>query len=159
MRYVIIGLIAASCVMSPVYALQTRGAAASPSGPRISACALLTPDIAAKYIHKDIIKYLKPEEEVRGAVGSACEYGRIRLQVNPYGVGTLPTPPSKEWEAVPGLGTGAFYRPLRRSYAELIAWSGKNAITIQLGVNTGSTMETTKAEAIALANALFPKLK
>jgi len=92
-------------------------------------------------------------------MGTSCEYGRIGLRVNPFGQGTKAAAPGKDWEPISGVGNGAFYRPLRKSNAELIAWTGPHHIGIQLGVPTGGTMESTKAEAIALANAILLKLQ
>jgi hypothetical protein len=146
-------LLAMVCLASQTAAFQ------APQAGRISACALLTPEIAGKYIHTQILPHLKPEEAQVGAAGTSCEYGRIGLQVDPFGRGTKPIAPSKEWQPVPGVGDGAFFRPNGRQYAELIAWTGVHHITIQLGMNTGATMDATKAEAIALASAIVPKLR
>jgi len=154
MRLVML-LVAIGCLTPRLSAFQ----AATPQPARISACSLLTPDLAAKYIHKQILPHLKPEEETVGNSGTSCNYGRIGLQVNPFGRGSKPTAPSKEWQPVASVGEGAFFRTNGRQYAELIAWVGVNHFTIQLGVDTGATMEATKAEAIALANALVPKLR
>jgi hypothetical protein len=153
---VIASLVIAVALVSPVAAFQSRmGGVAQ----RVSACDLLTEDIAAKYNNPRLMKILKPEEEPIGAVGTHCEHGRIGLQVNPFGVGNKPKAPGADWQPVPGIGDGAFYRPLRNTYAELIAWTGPNTLTIQLGVATGNSVDTTKDEAIALAKALIPKLK
>jgi hypothetical protein len=155
----IVSLVVCGCLTSQVAAFQARGATSGT--PRISACSLITPDLAATYIHKQILPYLKPDEEPVGAIGTHCEYGRIGLQVNPFGSGTssLRKSPGKEWQALSGIGETAFFRANGSQYAELMVWTGPNHFTIQLGVATGATMEATKAEAIALANAIIPKLR
>ena len=159
MRPIVLSLVVvAACLTSQTAASQTRGGTAA-SGTAPSACSLITPDLAAKYIDPRILKYLKPDDSPVGTKGTSCEYGRIGLRVNPLGSGSKPSAPAKDWQPISGVGTVAFYHPLNNTYAELIAWTGPHHIGIQLGVPTGGTMESTKAEAIALANAIIAKLK
>jgi hypothetical protein len=159
MRRIAASLLVTGSLVSSLAAGQARSGTAA-DAQRISACSLLTPEIASKYVTSTTLKYTKPEETPRGQVGTVCEYGRIRLLVNPFGRGTKPkAPDEKGWEPQPGLGDAAFYRTLNNTYAEIITWSGPNTLGMQLGKNTGATMETTRTEAIALAKELLPKLK
>lgn len=133
-----------------------------PAGTRISACSLLSTDLMLKVggIHKTMVEHLKPEEEPVGAMGTACEYASVRLQVNPFGKGHRPRQPTGEgWRAVAGVGDAAFLRPLGGQYAELIAWTGPHHFTIQFGVPTGSTPESIRPNTITLANAIVAALR
>lgn len=155
----IASFVAVGYLTVPAVAFQARPGGA-PATPRISACALITPELAAKYNHKDIAKYLKPEEEPVGINGTHCEHGRIGLQVNPFARNSdLRKSPGKEWEPMSGIGDTAFFRANRSLFAELIVWTGAHHFTVQLGVPTGGTLESTKAEAIAIAHAIVPKLR
>lgn len=159
-RVLICGVVIAS-VSFPVVASQSRGGSATAGG-RVSACALLPVDLMVKVggINPAMAKYLEPEEEAIGATGSACEYGDVRLQVNPFGKGAQRRDaPGKEWQAVADLGESAFFRRNGSQYAELMVWAGANHITIQFGVPTGSTPESIRPNTIALANAILPKLR
>ena len=134
----------------------------APAGDRIRACSLLSTELMLKVggIHKTMVEHLKPEEELVGAIGTACEYASVRLQVNPFGKGDRPRQPTGEgWQAVAGVGDAAFFRPLGRQYAELIAWTGAHHFTIQFGVPTGGTPESIRPNTITLATAIVAALR
>jgi hypothetical protein len=155
MRHVVSLLVAIVCTMSHATAFQTRSGGAASTTP--TACSLLTPDIVKKYIDERAIKLLKPDDSPVGTKGTSCEYGRIGLRMNPFGEGTAPRS-LKEWLPVSGVGNAAFYDPTSRQYAELIVWTGRHHFGIQLGLPTGGTIESTRKEAIALANDIIKKL-
>ena len=140
-------------------AFQARSGAPASGAPRVTACSLLTPDIAQKYIDARIIKFLKPDDSPVGTKGTSCEYGRIGLRLNPFGEKTVPKSPGKDWQPVTGVGDAAFVHPLNNHYVEVLAFTGPHHIGIQLGVPTGGTIESTRPEAIALANAIIAKLR
>ena len=138
-------------------------AAQAPAGkPRISACSLLPADLVLKVgaLNPQTVKILKPEEEAMGTTGSACEYGDIRLQVDPFAnTDALRKSPGKDWQPVSGVGDTAFFHANGRNYAELMVWAGAHHFTIQFGVPVGSTPEAIKPKTIELANAIIPKLR
>jgi hypothetical protein len=156
MRHVVSLFVAIACTMSHAAAFQTRSGGAASATP--SACSLLTPDIVKKYVDERAIKLLKPDDSPVGTKGTSCEYGRIGLRMNPFGESTAPKSLSKDWQPVSGVGNAAFYDSSSRQYAELIVWTGRHHFGIQLGVPTGGTIESTRTEAIALANDIIKKL-
>jgi hypothetical protein len=145
---------------APAAASQAPGGTADAAS-RISACSLLPTELMVKVggINKQMVKYLEPSEEPMGANVSACDYASVRLQVNPFGKGSKPRQPAKEWQAVSGVGDGAFFRPNGTHYAELIVWTGAHHFTIQFGVPTGGTPESIRPNTIELANAIVAKLR
>ena len=160
MRQVIACLLMIGCTSAAMSASQARDGAASSK--RISACALLTPDVMAKFDtgKPEVLKMFKPEEEPVGVNGTYCEHGNIGLQVNPFArPDELRNSPAKDWQPVPGVGDTAFFRNNRNTYAELMVWTGPNHFTIQLGVPTGGTVESIRPKVIGLANAIIAKLR
>ena len=152
--------IASALVVGTVTA---AAASQAPAGkPRISACSLLPTDLVLKVggINPQAVKILKPEEEAVGTTGSACEYGDIRLQVDPFArPDDLRKSPGKDWQPVSGVGDTAFFHANGRNYAELMVWTGAHHFTIQFGVPVGSTPEAIKPKTLELANAIIPKLR
>ena len=139
--------------------------AQAPAGkPPISACSLLPTDLVLKVggIAPQAVKILEPEEEALGTTGSACEYGDVRLQVDPFTparlADILKTPTAKTWVPVSGVGDAAYFNNNKDRYAELVVRTGTHVFTIQFGVATGSTAEATKPKTITLANAIIRKL-
>ena len=139
--------------------------ASSPAKPPISACSLLPTDLVLKVggIQPDMVKSLKPEEEAMGTTGSACQYGSVRLQVDPFTPARLTeilkTETAKTWVPVGGVGDAAYFNNNCNRYAELVVRTGAHVFTIQFSVARGSTAEATKPNAITLANAIIPKLR
>src|SRR5512138_697573 len=95
--------------------VTTITAAQAPAaGKPISACSLLPTELVLKVggINSQAVKYLKPEEEAMGTTGSACEYGDVRLQVDPFTPARLAellkTPTAKTWMPVAGVGDAAY---------------------------------------------------
>jgi hypothetical protein len=159
MRQVIAWLLVIGCTSVAMSASQAAGSA---SGKRISACALLTPDLMAKFDTSapEMQKYFKAEEEPIGPNGSYCEHGGIGLQVNPFARSDdMRKSPAKDWQPVAGVGDTTFFRNNRNLFAELIVWTGPNHFTIQLHVPTGGTVESVRPKLIGLANAIVAKLR
>jgi hypothetical protein len=133
--------------------------------PSISACSLLPTELVVKVggINPKMVPYIKPSEEAMGATGSACEYGEIRLQVDPFQPARLgdilKTKTAKSWVPVSGVGDAAYFHNNSDNYAELIVRAGTHVLMIQFGVAVGSTAEATKPNTITLANAIIPKLR
>ena len=149
-----------------IIAVTAALASQAPAGkPPISACSLLPTELVLKVggINPQAVKILKPEEEALGTTGSACEYGEVRLQVDPFTpaqlADILKTPAAKAWVPVSGVGDAAYFNNNRDRYAELFVRTGTHVFSIQFGVATGSTAEATKPKTIMLANDIIPKLR
>ena len=160
MRRVVACLLVIGSTSAAMSASQAGDGAASAK--RISACALLTPDVMAKFDtgKPEVLKMFKPEEEPVGVNGTYCEHGNIGLQVNPFArPDDLRKSPAKDWQPMTDVGDAAFFRNNRNAYAELMVWTGPHHFTIQLGVPTGGTVESIRPKAIGLAHAIIAKLR
>jgi hypothetical protein len=158
MRLVVTLLAGAVCVNAHIAAFQgtSGGAAAGAAAPR--ACAVLTRDLVAPFTeNKKMLDLVPPEEEVLGASGTACEHGGVRLQLFP-GRGGKRTVSSQDYQSVTGAGEGGLFRSNRNRYAELMVWTSRHSLDLQVSVPAGRTAETMKTEVIALANAILAKL-
>ena len=157
MRLIAIGLSIVACLAPAGVA-----SAQSPGKPAIRACALLSPDLVAKYgTQNPKIRDLIPaREEPIGMHGSSCNHGGIFVQVNPFvSSEAMRKSPPKDWQAIPGVGDTAYFHNNRDRYAELMVWTGSHHFTIQLSVPNGGTSESVKPNTIGLATALIAKLK
>src|SRR5690606_37106129 len=100
------------------------GGPAMPQEPA-TACSLLTRELAERFSSaaNEVVFAFPPAAETLPA-GTACEYGDIRLQIDPSSVQQLKQLPSREegWSAVEGVGDGAYFRSNRDTYAELAGW-------------------------------------
>lgn len=156
--------------LATVVCLAAHGAAwtqpgAKPAGgpPGIRACALLTREMVTQFgtnTNPALLDLIPPQEDRIGESGTGCEYGGIYLQIDPFGrADQMRRSPPKDWQPVSGVGDTAYFRNNRNLFAELMVWSGARHFTIQMSVPTGGTAETVKPKAIAMANALIPKLR
>lgn len=160
MRHVVASLLVASSLAVSATA-QSRGAAGKPA---IGACSLLPRDLVAKVstVNKQILDIVKPMEEPVGASGSACHYGGITLQIDPFTPARLEElhqQNGKDWVVTPGVGDAAYFRDNRGEYAELYARAGTHVFTIQMDVPDGGTVAKIKPNVITLANEIAPKLR
>lgn len=161
MRQFMASVLVVTAVTVPAFASQARGAASS--GGRIHACSILTRDVVMKFATengKRVVDMVKPMEDDLGTIGSACEYGGIGLQIDPFARSQeMRKSMGKEWLPTSGVGETAYFRNNSNSWAELIVWSGAHHFTIQMGVPMGATAESIKPNTIALANYLITKLR
>ena len=126
--------------------------------PSVRACALLTRDLVAPFTeNKQLLDLIPPEEETLGTSGTACEYGAVRLQLFP-GRGGKRTMSAKDLQPISGAGEGGYFRNNRERYAELMVWTNKHALDLQVSVPSGRTADAIKADVVALANAIIAKL-
>ena len=160
MRTQVTSLVLVSLFLAPAAGFQSR-AAGTPSGnPALRACSILTKDLVAPFTaNKQMLDLIPPEEEPMGQFGSACEYGVVRLQIRSVAAGSPRTAPGKEWQPVSGAGEAVYFRANGKQYAELMFWSGTHALTLQVGVPTGSTPDAIRPNTISLANAVLAKLR
>lgn len=158
MRHVVTLCVAISSIAFPAAAFQSRPGAAAASQPAVRACAVLTRDLVAPFTeNKKMLDLIPPEEEALGTTGTACEYGAVRLQLFP-GRGGKRTVSAKDVEPISGAGEGGYFRNNRDRYAELMVWTGKHSLDLQVSVPSGRTAEAIKPDVVALANAIIKKL-
>ena len=156
MRCVVALLVAISCITSETTASQTGSGGPAAGQPR--ACAVLTRDLVAPLTeNKKILDLIPPQEEVLGTSGTACQYGSVRLQLFP-GRGGKRTVSAKDLQPISGAGEGGYFRSNRDRYAELMVWTGKHSLDLQVSVPSGKTAEAIKPNVVALANAIIAKL-
>lgn len=149
-----LGVIAFLTYPAPALQAGSRPAA----GQQVRACTVLTRDLVAPFTeNKKILDLLPPSEEELGTSGTACDYGGVRLQLFP-GRGGKPTVSAKGLHPVSGAGDGGLFRSNRDRYAELMVWTSKYRIDLQVSVPTGRTAEAIKPDVLALANAILKKL-
>jgi hypothetical protein len=161
MRHVVTSLLMFVCIAP--HAAASQAAAGKPA---IRACSLLTKELVLNVTPRKDTKMsfvVPPMEEAVGASGSACEYGGIGLQINPFTPAGLAeirkSKTGQAWTAVAGLGDTAYFHENPNGYAELYVSAGAHTLTIQMSVPTGSTAAAIKANTIELAKALIPKLQ
>jgi hypothetical protein len=164
MRQVMTVLLVFVCIAPQGAALRARAGEAA-GQPAIRACSLLTKELVMKVTpEKDtsMLFLVPPQEDALGASGSACEYGGIGLQVDPFTPGRfeeLRKRAGETWVPVAGVGDAAYFRENGRNFAELYVRVGTHTLTIQMGVPRASTPAAIKSNTIELANALIPKLR
>ena len=138
-----------------------RGAA---TAARPSACALLTKELVTQITPYDTqtlagVLGVRPTEDPIGQSGSACSYGGITMQIDPFPFATIEKMRTPAWAAVPGVGDAAYFRDNRGEWGELYVRSGTRVLTIQMDVPTGKTAASIQSNTVALAKAILPKLK
>ncbi len=148
MRHVVALVIAISYLTSQAAVSQTA----------VRACAVLTRDLVAPFTENEkILDLIPPQEEALGTSGTACDYGAVRLQLFP-GRGGKRTFSAEDLQPVSGVGEGGYFRSNRDLYAELMVWTGKHSLDLQVSVPSGRTALAIKPDVVALANAIIAKL-
>ncbi len=158
MRHLATLFVAISFITSQAAGSQARagGTAADPAAVR--ACAVLTRDLVAPFTeNKTVLDLIPPQEEALGTSGTACEYGAVRLQLFP-GRGGKRSASAKGLQPVSGAGDGGYFRSNRDRYAELMVWTSRHSLDLQVSVPSGRTAEAIKQDVVALANAIIAKL-
>jgi hypothetical protein len=143
--------------------LEAQGA----GKPAVRACSLLTKELVTKVTpyseeQKRLVFMVPPNEDSLGASGSACHYGGITFQIDPFkpeSLDAMSKKYGKAWVPVPDVGDAAYFHDNRGRWGELVARAGAHVFTIQMGVPTGRTTESIKPNVIALANAIIPTLR
>ena len=141
MRHVFTLFAAISCITSQAAASETRSGAPAAGQPPVRACAVLTRDLVAPFSeNKKVLDLIPPKEEALGTTGTACDYGSVRLQLFP-GRGGKRAPYTKDLQPISGAGEGGYFRSNRNHYAELLVWTSKHSLDLQVGVPSGRTAE------------------
>lgn len=138
--------------------------ATAANDPALHACSVLTRAEVRKLVPwSDLIESALPEaQEDQFPNGSGCEYPSVRVQI-------MSTSPDqwKRWvetsknptvERIAGVGEEAYIRDNKGRFAELYAKSGSHLVSLQKGLQTGETTQTSKPALIALAKAVMAKL-
>jgi hypothetical protein len=139
--------------------------ATAASDPTMHACSVLTRAEVRKIMPwSDQMEGIFPkEEEDQFANGSGCEYPSVRVQI----MSTSPdqwqrwvdTSKNASVERVAGVGEEAYIRDNKGMFAELYAKSGSYLISLQKSLKPGETTQASKAQLIALGQALVAKLR
>jgi hypothetical protein len=157
MRHLVTLFIAISLTF-PATASQARSGVPASGQPAVRACAVLTKDLVAPFTENEkILDLIPPQEEALGTSGTACEYGAVRLQLFP-GRGGKRTVSAKDFQPISGAGEGGYFRSNRDRYAELIVWTSKHSLDLQVSVPSGRSAEAIKPDVVALAKAIIAKL-
>jgi len=136
---------------------QARPGAAAPKP-----CSLLTRELALKANPKQVLGAAGPKEVPLGASGSACEWGDLLLQIDPFTPARLEQlrkTDGKNWESVPGVGDAAYFHNIRDAMAELFVRVGTRTFGVVITIPVGSTAAASKPHFIAVAEAIVPKLR
>jgi hypothetical protein len=158
MRHGFMLFVAVSCITTEVAVSQSTSGVPAAGQPAVRACAVLTKDLVAPFTeNKKMLDLIPPGEEVLGTSGTVCEYGAVRLQLFP-GRGGKRTLSAKDLQPISGAGEGGFFRNNQDRYAELMVWTSKHSLDLQVSVPSGRTAEAIKPDVVALANAIIAKL-
>jgi hypothetical protein len=158
MRSIVCTVVLFGC-LSFVASAQSGGGATA-----IKACSLLSRELVIKVTpgNNQRVDNIKPNEGPIGTTGSACEWGDLLVQIDPFTPARLDEmrkSTGKNWEPVPGVGDATYFHNIQGILAELLGRIGTHTFGIQLTVPAGSTVSATKANTIIVANAIVPKLK
>ena len=152
-RMVTVVVVALGSITSHVAAAQNRSGGAAAGQSTVRACAVLTRDLVEPFTeNKKVLDLIPPQEEALGTSGTACEFGAVRLQLFP-GRGGKRTVFAKDLQPISGAGEGGYFRSNRDRYAELMVWTAKHSLDLQVSVPSGRTAESIKADVVTLAAA------
>jgi hypothetical protein len=109
----------------------------------------------------DLVLQVPPTEDSIGSSGSACSFGGITMQVDPFAPAVFERQRERDktWVAVPGVGETAYFMDRSGRWAELYVTAAGRVLTIQMDVPMGRTALSIQPNVIALAKAILPKLK
>jgi hypothetical protein len=137
-------------------------AQARPGAAALKPCSLLTRELALKANPKQALDAAGPKEVPLGASGSACEWGDLLLQIDPFSPARLEElrkTDGKNWEAIPSVGDAAYFHNIRNQMAELFVRVGTRTFGVVITIPVGSTAAASKPHFIAVAEAIVPKLR
>jgi len=161
MRLIVALLLVMGCFIEVKAFQSARGA--QTAKPAVRACALLTKELVIQvtpYDKKtlDLVLTVPPMEDSLGASGSACSFGGITMQVDPFAPAVFERQKKDTWVVVPGLGDTAYFVDNSGRWAELYVNAAGRVLTIQMDIPMGKTAASIQPNVIALAKAILPKL-
>ncbi|MCC6141485.1 MAG: hypothetical protein IT389_12820 [Nitrospira sp.] len=147
------------CIVPNLAVAQSRAGAG-----KADPCALLTRELVEKVnaVTKQAIDVTGPKELPLGTSGTACEWGDVVLQIDPWPPARLEEMRKKDgksWEAIPGVGDAAYLHNIKDMMAELFVRTGSRTFAVLLTIPVGSTTAAFKPTLVAVANAIVPKLR
>jgi hypothetical protein len=164
-RKVLVSLLVMTYFLPHAMAVQSRNEPAT-AKPATRACALLTRELVMQVTpyekqSLDLVMRIPPDENSVGASGSACTYGGITMQIDPFPPAAFEKQKQRDkaWVPVSGVGDTAFFFDRRGEWAELFVTFGTRVLTIQMDIPTGQTATSIQPNVIALAKALLAKMK
>jgi len=170
-RQLVASVVVLTCCASHAYGSwgltppsQAGAKGSDPIAPATGACALLTQEMVTEVTPYepqalDLVLRVPPMEDALGASGSACSYGGITLQIDPFTPARLEKLRGPAWVPVAGVGEAAYFEDNKGRWAQLYARAGRRVVTIQMDVPTGRTAASIQPNVVALARAILPKLK
>jgi hypothetical protein len=162
MRQLVASFVVIGCFASQSAAVQSSTKEAAT--PAIRACSLLTGDVVTQVTPYDkaaldLVMRIPPQEDSVGSSGSACSYGGITMQVDPFTPAVFEKQRGKDWVPIAGVGDTAYFFDRRGRWAELYVRVGEHVLTIQMDIPMGRTAATVQPNVVALARAILPKLR
>ena len=159
-------IISARRVLLSVVLIGVAQNIASAQGPASGskACAMLTRQVVEKFSaasRKDVDP-AGPRELSLGANRTACEWGDVMLEVDPWPPARLEAmrqSSGKDWEVIQGVGDAAYLHNVRDVVAELFVRVGGRTFAVLVNIPAGSTTAAFKPAIIGVANAIAPKLR
>ena len=155
MRQILVPLVLTSLLHNA--ALAQSGAGARPP----KACELLTPELVKNVSVKKSADGAPKELEL-GFTRSACEWGDVTLQIDPFTPAQLETmfkTGGPGWESVSAVGDAAYFHNVKDMMAELYVQVGKRTFGLLMEIPVGNKAATVKPNFITVANAIVPKLR
>ena len=156
MRHVVASVCIAGTLSLPVIASQSGGATA---GQKIRVCSILTRELAMKVSTADGKTQIEKTKPIEDPIPQpSCQIGRVMLVVDPF-----PKPEytrknlGKQWQPVPGIGEAAFYWGTNQ-FGNLFVFTTPHNFSIEI-TKGDEPDEVVKANAIALAKEVLPKLR
>ena len=158
MRSIIIALLLSSCLHAAASAQPRVGTQP------IKPCSLLTRELVDKVSagNRQAIDSTGPKELNLGASSSACEWGEVILQIDPFPPARLEElrqKDGKNWETVPGVGDAAYFHNVQNALGELFVRVGTRTFGVLITIPGGSTAAAFKPHFVMVANAIVPKLR
>jgi hypothetical protein len=151
-------------VLSIVVAPSIMVAQGRASGAGAKACALLTRPLVEKVsaASKKPVDAAGPHELPLGANGTACEWGDVTLQVDPWPPARLEAmrqSTGKEWEVIKGVGDAAYLHNIQNVMAELFVRVGGRTFAVLVNIPQGTTTAAFKPTIVEVANMVVPKMR
>lgn len=147
------------CIVPNLATAQSR-----PGAGKASPCALLTRELVEKInaVTRKSVDAAGPRELPLGASGTACEWGDVMLQIDPWPPARLEEmrkSDGKSWEVIPGVGDAAYLHNIKDMMAEFFVRTGSRTFAVLLTIPVGSTTAAFKPTLVAVANAIVPNLR
>ena len=106
----------------------------------------------------NLLLAVPPMEDSIGSSGSGCDYGGIRIQIDPFPRAVFEKQRQPTWIVVPAVGDISYFRDNQGMWAELYMSAGPHVVTIQMDIPDGRTAASIQSNAVALAKAILSKL-